>query len=87
MWHDWAKRVAELVRPAGRLAGFFHFDPQERGPPFGLRGQEELEALLAPAFERTADEPVADSIAVFQGKERWQVWRRLHSGSKSSDCG
>ena len=87
MWRDWARRVAELVLPGGRLAGFFHFDTNERGPPFGLRGQEEVDQLLAPAFERVVDEPVADSIAVFQGKERWQVWRRLHSGSNSNDCG
>ncbi|MEO7743260.1 MAG: methyltransferase domain-containing protein [Usitatibacter sp.] len=87
LWRDWGTRVAQLLRPGGRLAGFFHFDGNERGPPFGLRGQEELDALLSPAFERIADEPVADSIAVFQGKERWQVWRRLQSGAKSSDCG
>lgn len=87
LWGDWGARVAELVRPCGRLAGFFHFDRAERGPPFGLCGQDELDRLLAPAFERLADEPVGDSIAVFQGKERWQVWRRLQSGSKSSDCG
>jgi SAM-dependent methyltransferase len=87
LWRDWAARVAELVPPGGRLAGFFHFDDAERGPPFGLRGQEELDQLLDGAFERLTDEPVADSIAVFQGKERWQVWRRLQSGSKRSDCG
>lgn len=87
MWRDWGARVAELVRPGGRLAGFFHFDASERGPPFGLRGQDELDRLLTDAFERTEDAPVADSIAVFQGKERWQVWRRLQSGSNSNDCG
>ena len=87
MWGDWGRRVAELVRPGGRLAGFFYFDTTERGPPFSLHAMEELDALLAPAFERIADEPVADSIAVFQGRERWQVWRRLQSGSNSSDCG
>lgn len=87
LWRDWGARVATLVKPGGRLAGFFHFDTAERGPPFGLRAQEELDALLVPAFERIADEPVADSIAVFQGRERWQVWRRLQSGSNSSDCG
>lgn len=76
MWGDWARRVGELVRPAGTLAGFFFFDAGDRGPPFPLNSQEELDALLAPAFERIADEPVPDSIPVFAGKERWQVWRR-----------
>ena len=87
LWRAWGERVAGLVAPGGRLAGFFHFDDAERGPPFGLRGEDELATLLGSAFERITDEPVADSIAVFQGKERWQVWRRLQSGSNSSDCG
>jgi SAM-dependent methyltransferase len=77
MWGDWARRMAELVKPGGLLAGFFYFDAGERGPPFPLHSQAELDALLAPGFERIEDAPVADSIAVFLGKERWQVWRRL----------
>ena len=76
MWADWGRRVAELVKPGGLLAGFFFFDAGDRGPPFPLHSQEELAALLAPAFERTEDAPVGDSIAVFEGRERWQVWRR-----------
>ncbi len=76
MWGDWARRVAQLVRPGGTLAGFFFFDAGERGPPFPLHSQNELEALLTPAFERVVDEPVPDSIPVFAAKERWQVWRR-----------
>jgi SAM-dependent methyltransferase len=76
MWSDWARRVGELARPGGLLAGFFFFDAGERGPPFALHSQDELDALLAPAFERIVDEAVPDSIPVFAGKERWQVWRR-----------
>lgn len=75
-WPAWGKRVAELVEPAGRLAGFFLFDTNDRGPPFGLSSQAELDALLADSFERIADEAVDDSIPAFAGKERWQVWRR-----------
>ena len=86
LWPDWARRMAQLVRPGGLLAGFFYFDAGERGPPFPMHGQEELDALLIPAFERIEDQPVDDSIAVFRGKERWQVWRRQSgSASKSSD--
>jgi SAM-dependent methyltransferase len=73
-WPDWAARVAELLRPGGRLAGFFFWSDDERGPPFGLK-HGELEALLA-RFERIEDAGVADSIPVFAGRERWQVWRR-----------
>ena len=86
MWPPWGRRMAELVAPGGVVAGFFFFDEGERGPPFPLQSQAELDQLLQPAFERLDDAPVGDSIAVFRGKERWQVWRR-HSGgaSKSSD--
>ena len=34
----------------------------------------ELEALLGEHFDRVADAAVADSIPIFAGKERWQVW-------------
>jgi len=35
-----------------------------------------LRDLLEPAFERLEDRPVGDSLPVFAGKERWQLWRR-----------
>ena len=76
LWSDWSRRVAGLVKPGGYLAGFFYFDAGDRGPPFALHSQAELDALLAESFERVEDAPVTDSIPVFQGKERWQVWRR-----------
>lgn len=76
LWPQWAKRVAELLRPAGRLAGFFYIDDNERGPPFGI-SREKLDDLLA-GFQREADRPVPEreSIPVFKGKEVWQVWTR-----------
>jgi SAM-dependent methyltransferase len=76
MWTAWGERMAELVRAGGVLAGFFYFDAGERGPPFALHAQAELDALLTPAFVRAEDASVPDSIPVFAGKERWQVWRR-----------
>lgn len=76
LWPAWGERVGELVEPGGTLAGYFYFDAGERGPPFALRDQAELDALLAPAFERCADAAVGDSIEVFAGKERWQEWKR-----------
>lgn len=75
LWTRWAARIAELLPPGGRLAGFFFASGEPRGPPFGLRPGE-LEGLLAQAFERVDDRAVADSIPVFAGGERWQVWRR-----------
>lgn len=70
-----AARWAELLTPGGLLAGFFFFGDTLKGPPFGV-APEELESLLAPFFERIADDAVAESLPVFAGKERWQVWRR-----------
>jgi SAM-dependent methyltransferase len=71
----YAQRAAELLGAQGRLAGFFFFEEGERGPPFGLKPGE-LEVLLSGRFERTADAAVEDSIPIFSGKERWQVWTR-----------
>lgn len=68
-------RWAELLRPGGLLAGFFFFDETPKGPPFGI-SPSEFESLLSPWFERIADEEVTDSLPVFSGRERWQIWRR-----------
>jgi hypothetical protein len=76
----YVQRVLELLGPQGRIAGFFFFDDAERGPPFGLKSGE-LETLLGRRFERTADAAVSDSIPIFAGKERWQVWTRSTSPS------
>lgn len=76
MWPGWGERMAGLVRPGGWLAGYFFIAAGDRGPPFPLSDPAELDALLSPAFERERDEPVPDSIGAFQGRERWQVWRR-----------
>ena len=45
-------------------------------PPFGLKPEELETAARDAAFDRIEDAAVADSIPVFAGRERWQVWRR-----------
>jgi SAM-dependent methyltransferase len=77
-WPQWAARVGDLLHAGGQLAGFFYFDDNERGPPFGI-SPARLDELLSPAFELTEDLAVHEeqSLAVFKGKERWQVWTRL----------
>ena len=76
-WPDWGKRMAELVRSGGALAGFFYLDDNQRGPPFGTT-RDGLKALRGEAFELVAEETIlpAESLAVFKGKEIWQVWKR-----------
>jgi thiopurine S-methyltransferase len=75
IWPQYAPRTAQILRPGGELAGFFFLRETERGPPFGIT-LDALHALLDPHFELIEDKPVTDSIPVFQGAERWQVWRR-----------
>lgn len=76
MWQQVAARWAALLPASGLLAGFFYFDnATTKGPPFGILPAE-LNALLTPYFECIEDKPVTDSIPVFAGKERWQIWRR-----------
>jgi len=75
LWADWGRRVADLLPPGGRLAGYFFLCEQLKGPPFGILPAE-LDELLAPNFECIEDASVDDSIPVFAGRERWQVWRR-----------
>ena len=75
LWDDWGQRVADLLPSGGLLAGYFFVCDQPKGPPFGILA-EQLEALLAPNFDRIEDRLASDSIPVFAGRERWQVWRR-----------
>lgn len=75
LWDDWARRVAALLPPGALLAGYFFVCDQPKGPPFGIL-PEQLDALLSPHFQRIEDRAVADSIPVFAGRERWQVWQR-----------
>lgn len=76
-WAQWGAKIPTLVRPGGRLAGFFFFDDNERGPPFGI-AHARLRELLDPHFTLLEDAPVpaAQSVPVLAGKERWQVWER-----------
>ena len=76
-WPEWAAKIPTLVRSGGMLAGFFFFDDNERGPPFGI-AMSRLRELLEPAFTLIEDEPVPaeQSVPVLRGKERWQVWKR-----------
>jgi len=76
-WPDWSARIALLVRPGGLLAGFFFFDDNERGPPFGI-AMARLHELLDAAFTLVEDQavPAEQSVPVLKGKERWQVWKR-----------
>jgi SAM-dependent methyltransferase len=77
LWSDWGRKIAELVRPGGRLAGFFYLNDNERGPPFGI-SPDRLNELLEGAFVREENRiiPAVQSVPVLAGHEVWQVWKR-----------
>jgi hypothetical protein len=75
MWPRVVARWAELLPEGGLLLGYFYFDSNPKGPPFGA-GRQQLEELMSAHFTLERDEEVPDSIPVFQGKERWMAWRR-----------
>jgi SAM-dependent methyltransferase len=72
-WPAYAQRMADLLRPAGKLIGFFLYGQEEEPPPYPLTEAAAL-SLFGRDFVRTADEPVLDSLPLFAGRERWQVW-------------
>lgn len=74
-WPAIVARWAQLLPSGGLLAGLFFYDVTAKGPPFGAV-REELEALLHPYFTCIEERAVSDSLPVFAGRERWQIWRR-----------
>jgi SAM-dependent methyltransferase len=75
LWTRYAERMADLLAPQKRLAGFFFYGDNPKGPPFGTSPQE-LHGLLDAGFEQIEDRPATEPLPVFQGGERWQIWRR-----------
>jgi SAM-dependent methyltransferase len=77
LWPDWGRKIAEVVRPGGRLAGFFYLNDNERGPPFGIDAIQ-LAGLRGKNFELMEEEriPAEQSVSVLAGHEVWQVWKR-----------
>ena len=75
-WPVYAQRMTQLLPPRGRLIGLFFHGDEPDGPPFPITPAHSDE-LFRPAFRLTHDEPVADSLPLFAGRERWQEWTRV----------
>ncbi len=75
-WPAYVRRISQLLRPRGRLAGLFFLGKARGGPPFPIR-EAQLDELFRGTFRRTRDEPVKDSLPLFVGRERWQEWTRV----------
>lgn len=76
---DIVRRWTQLLPPGALLAGYFFFDDRadasKKGPPFSI-SEHAWQELMSPQFALLSDRAVKDSIAVFEGRERWQVWQR-----------
>jgi hypothetical protein len=81
-WLPYARRISELIAPGGILCGFYFHGPEDEPPPYPI-SQEQLCQLLGGAFEMIENKPVEDSLPLFAGKERWQIWKRK-SGSSAA---
>lgn len=66
----------KLLNNDGCIFGFF-FVSQEResGPPFPI-AKENLELLMKDKFQLVEDEVNKNGLQVFDGNERWQVWKK-----------
>jgi len=82
LWPDYAERTATLLRPGGVLAGIFFYGDDPEPPPHPLTPAT-AERLLGHHFRLIEDRPIpADqTLPVYGGAERWQVWQRLRSSS------
>lgn len=69
----YTQRTAELLKPGGRLVGYFYFQktPLKDGPPWGLAWGE-ADALFQDYYALERDDAVTDSLPLFKGRERWQ---------------
>jgi hypothetical protein len=74
LWEKYADRVAQLLRPGGKLTGFFFYGHEPDPPPYRLTRAKAAE-LFGARFNLLKDEPVQDSPPIFAGAERWQEWQ------------
>ena len=76
LWKNYFNRVAQLLRPKGKLAGFFLYGEETDPPPYPLT-EACAKDLFAGRFELIQSDAVADSLPIFSGMEKWQEWAPL----------
>jgi ubiquinone/menaquinone biosynthesis C-methylase UbiE len=73
LWPAYVKRMAELLRPNGTLAGIFLYGEENDPPPYPLNA-DKAQQLFKGTFSLIRTLPVSDSLPLFAGKEFWQEW-------------
>jgi SAM-dependent methyltransferase len=73
-WQRYAKRVAELLRPGGKLIGIFFYGIEPEPPPYPINKRQAKE-IFGKYFRLIRDIKVSDSVPMFAGMERWQEWK------------
>jgi SAM-dependent methyltransferase len=74
-WARYAKRVAELLRPGGKLIGIFFYGTEPEPPPYPIN-KAQAANIFGKYFRLLRDLKVSDSVPMFAGMERWQEWER-----------
>ena len=80
-WPQYSKRVAQLLRPRGKLVGVFFYGTEPDPPPYPLSETQAAE-IFGQHFRLTRDVKVSDSVRMFAGMERWQEWQRAAADSR-----
>ena len=73
LWENYAARVVQLLRPRGKLAGYFFYGQEPDPPPYPLT-ESKVAEIFGNRFDLQRSEPVTDSLSVFAGQEKWQEW-------------
>jgi hypothetical protein len=75
-WPDYVSRMSGLLLPGGKLVGLFLYGQEPEPPPYPLT-KEIAADLLGRSFRLLLDEPVTESVPVYQGMEHWQEWEKI----------
>lgn len=75
LWIDYVNRVASLLKPNGKLVGIFVYGHEEEPPPYCLTSSDSLN-LFGKFFDLEEDKEIKNSLPLFQGMERWQIWTK-----------
>lgn len=76
---EYARRMHALLKPGGWLFGYFYYGTNEDPPPYPLAKGEEKTLFMAD-FDLIQNVPAEKPLAIFEGGEHWQIWRKRAKG-------